>query len=207
MSRVLIVDYEAGNIGSVANIIKKAGGHAVVSQDPREIASAESIVLPGVGHFARAMARIRSSGIASAMADAVLGRGVPFLGICLGMQLLADYGEEGDCEGLGWVRGRVNRFNLPADSTLRVPHMGWNSIECKSSDWLFADLPPAPRFYFVHSYHFVCDHPTDEIASSCHGYSFTSAVGHGNIRATQFHPEKSHRFGLAVIKNFLKQSS
>jgi glutamine amidotransferase len=201
-----IIDYEAGNVGSVANIVKKAGGQAVVSGDAGEIAKAARLVLPGVGHFGTAMERLRRSGIAAALEDAVRGRSVPLLGICLGMQLLARHSEEGDSEGLGWLDAEVVRFRLNADRSLKVPHMGWNEVTPTSDDWLLSGLPSKPRFYFVHSYHMVCNDPSDEIARASHGYEFTAAVGRGNIRATQFHPEKSHRYGLAVIRNFLRET-
>jgi glutamine amidotransferase len=206
VNSLTIIDYDAGNVGSVANIVKKAGGQAVVSKDPGEIARATRLVLPGVGHFGTAMSRLRASGIAKAMEDAVRGRGVPLLGICLGMQLLARHSEEGDCEGLGWLNAEVIRFRLPEGSSLRIPHMGWNTVRATSDDWLLSGIPDDPRFYFVHSYHMVCSDPSDEIARSSHGYEFAAAVGRANIRATQFHPEKSHKFGLAVIRNFLRET-
>lgn len=204
---ITIVDYDAGNAGSVVNICRKAGGETQVSSDPEAIAEARKLILPGVGHFGRAMKRLTSRGIAAALEEAVLRRKTPILGICLGMQLLTAHSEEGDSRGLGFVPGRTTRFRLDPGSDLKVPHMGWNSVEIARADLLTGRLPEAPRFYFVHSYFVSCEREEDVLMRTTHGVKFVSALQRDNIRGTQFHPEKSHKFGLALIRNFVESIS
>jgi glutamine amidotransferase len=203
MTMITIVDYDAGNVGSVINICKKAGGNAEVSRDPSDIAKAQKLVLPGVGHFGRAMERLQKTGLVDALNEAVLDRRVPMLGICLGMQLLMQSSEESDSEGFGWIPGKVVRFKPEAESRLRVPHMGWNDADVVRDDPLLTNLPPDPRFYFVHSFYVVCDRDEDVLMKTNYGTRFVSASRRDNIWGTQFHPEKSHKFGLAVIRNFV----
>ncbi|MEI9852619.1 MAG: imidazole glycerol phosphate synthase subunit HisH [Sphingomonas sp.] len=197
---IVIVDYDAGNIGSVANICRKAGGAAEISADPERIAAAAKLILPGVGHFGRAMERLNASGIRAAL-DAAKDRGAPILGICLGMQLLANHGEEGDAAGLGWIDAEVRRFHLPAP--LKVPHMGWNDVRFVRPDPLAAGLEEEARFYFVHSYHVDCADEADVLGRTDHGGPFVSAVRRGDVWGIQCHPEKSHRYGLTFIRNFV----
>jgi imidazole glycerol-phosphate synthase subunit HisH len=204
-ARIIVVDYDAGNVGSVINICRKAGGEAVVSRDPEAISSAGKLILPGVGHFGRAMEKLTSSGIVAALNEAVIERKAPILGICLGMQLLTNYSEEGDAEGLGFVAARTTRFRPGPGSDLKVPHMGWNAAEIARADALTERLPEQPRFYFVHSYFVACEREEDVLMRTSHGVNFASALQHGNIRGTQFHPEKSHKFGLALIRNFVER--
>lgn len=202
-SAITIVDYDAGNVGSVVNICKKAGGRAHVSRDPSDIAKAKKLILPGVGHFGRAMERLQKSGLVDALNDAVLNRKVPMLGICLGMQLLMQSSEESDSDGFGWIPGRVIRFRPREGSPLKVPHMGWNAVDVVRDDPLLTGLPPDPRFYFVHSYYVACDREEDVLTRTNYGMRFVSATQRKNIWGTQFHPEKSHKFGLAIIRNFV----
>ncbi len=196
----LIVDYDAGNIGSVANICKKASGKTEISSDPDRIAAAGKLILPGVGHFGRAMARLNDSGIRAAL-DAAHDRGVPILGICLGMQLLSKHSEEGDVEGLGWVDAVTRRFDLPAP--LKVPHMGWNEVAFTRPDVLIQGMEDEARFYFVHSYYVEALSESAVLGRTDYGGPFVSVVQQGNVWGFQCHPEKSHRYGLAVVRNFL----
>jgi len=196
---IVIVDYDAGNIGSVANICKKAGGKAVISADPDVIASAGKLILPGVGHFGRAMERLNASGIRAAL-DAAKERGAPILGICLGMQLLTRHSEEGDADGLGWIDARARRFDLPAP--LKVPHMGWNDVVFTRPDVLTQGLED-PRFYFVHSYVVQSDDESAVLGRTDYGGPFVSVVQRDNVWGFQCHPEKSHKFGLNVMRNFI----
>jgi glutamine amidotransferase len=200
---IVIVDYDAGNVGSVQNIVRKAGGEAVVSGDPATVAAADKIILPGVGHFSKAMERLAARGLTTALGEAVIARRVPFLGICLGMQLIGQHSEEGDCKGLGWIPARVVKFVSEPAHQILVPHMCWNTITVRRPEPLLEGLPSDSRFYFVHSYHMVCDEENDEVATSCHGRDFTAVVRCGNICGMQFHPEKSHKFGLQIMKRFV----
>ena len=178
-----------------------------ISADPDKVLSAAKLILPGVGHFDQGMQNLRKRGLVEALNEAVLVRRTPILGICLGVQLFTQSSEEGRLPGLGWVAAATVQFRFDgSQGALKVPHMGWNSIQPARSDRLFAHLPADPRFYFVHSYHLVCDEERDVLAWTTHGYRFASAIQHGSIWGTQFHPEKSHKFGLAVMRDFLDLS-
>lgn len=200
---ITVVDQDAGNISSIVNICHKAGGQAQISRDPEKIAAATKLILPGIGHFGRIMRQLIDNGIAAALNEAVIVRKVPILGICLGMQLFSQHSEEGDATGFGWIPAQVVRFKAEGNISLKIPHMGWNTIDIVRSDPLLDRLPEESRFYFVHSYHVVCNNVTDIIAWTSHGAPFVSAIGHANIWGTQFHPEKSHKYGLAVVRNFV----
>lgn len=200
----VIVDYGMGNLGSVLNIGHKAGGKFVISSDPAVIASAAKLILPGVGSFDNGMRRLNESGIVPALNEAVLERRTPILGVCLGMQLFTHGSEEGQSPGLGWIAGHTVKFRFDAaHASLKTPHMGWNSVELGKLDPLLKNLPEEARFYFVHSYHLVCDDPADPLLWTTHGYRFISGIRRNNIWGTQFHPEKSHKFGLALMRNFI----
>lgn len=199
---ILIVDYDAGNIGSVANICKKAGGAAEISSDPDKIAAASKLILPGVGHFGRAMERLEVSGIRSGL-EAARNRGAPILGICLGMQLLTAHSEEGDAAGLGWVDARTREFVLPSE--FKVPHMGWNDVEFSRADPISTGLEEEARFYFVHKYYVESHDEAEVLGRSDYGVPFVSVVRNGNVWGIQCHPEKSHRYGLTFIRNFIEK--
>lgn len=203
---VVIVNYGSGNIGSVVNIIKKAGATALVSSDAADIERATRLILPGIGAFDTCMGNLNASGLIPALRERVLNAGIPLLGICVGMQMLMGGSEEGVLPGLGWIAGRTRRFFHTTDAALRVPHMGWNDVVVKRAAPLFAGLESAARFYFVHSYHVQCERAEDVLGETVYGYPFASAVQSGNISGVQFHPEKSHKFGLALIRNFIAGS-
>jgi glutamine amidotransferase len=197
---VAVVDYGAGNLRSAARALLAAGASdVVVTSDPDRIAAADRIVLPGVGAFAQCVTALRgAAGIEPALADAVLGRRVPFLGICVGMQLLATEGHEhGVHQGLGWLPGKVTRLT-PDDPALKIPHMGWNEVRAANDSGAAEG-----HAYFVHSYRFDPDDAVDVRATSDHGGSFPAIVARGNITGVQFHPEKSQAYGLAFLKAWL----
>jgi glutamine amidotransferase len=200
----LVVDYGMGNVGSIVNMGRAAGHDLLVSSDAAQLAKASKLILPGVGSFDTAMMLLNKHGISEALNHAVLERRVPILGVCLGMQLFAQCSEEGESPGLGWIAADTVRFRVSeSHPTLKVPHMGWNQLCQTRPDPLLHDLPAESRFYFVHSYHLTCDDPADVLAHTMHGISFCSMVRHDNIWGVQFHPEKSHRFGLKLLSNFL----
>ena len=210
--RTLIVDYGSGNLRSAAKAFERAlvehGLEAAiaVSADPREVARADRIVLPGVGAFADCMAGLRAvPGLLEALSRAVKVQGRPFLGICVGMELLATCGfEHGVHQGLGWIAGEVRRIE-PADPTLKVPHMGWNDLAPVRGDHpLLAGIPAGAQAYFVHSYHFVPAAPESVLATTDYGGPLVAIVGQDNVAGTQFHPEKSQAAGLRLIANFLR---
>ena len=183
---------------------RKARGTFVVSSDPEVIAAASKVILPGVGAFGSAMQQLTDRGLVPALNHAALEQRVPILGLCLGMQLVTRRSEEGDCAGLGWIAADTVRFHFGPDQPgLKVPHMGWNHVTVAKADPLLATLPPDPRFYFVHSYYVRCDDPADVLLWTTHGAPFASGIRHGNIWGMQFHPEKSHLFGLALIQQFV----
>ncbi len=201
-SMIVIVDYDMGNIGSVYNMLKKIGRKSEITSDLEKIRQADHIILPGVGAFDSGMEQLEKFGLVELIRHKALVDKTPILGICLGAQLMLEKSEEGQKFGLGLVKGEVVRFQLPAESKLRIPNMGWNQIEKVKSSKLVDVLPEQPRFYFVHSYHFKMAQPEDQLLMSEYGYSFCSAFQHENISGVQFHPEKSHMFGMALLRNF-----
>lgn len=204
-----IVDYGSGNLRSAAKAFERMAGpsrRVVVSDDPRVVAAADRVVLPGVGAFADCMAGLEAvDGMVEAIASAVIENARPFLGICVGMQLMARRGlEHGRHDGLGWLDGEV-RFIDPGDPALKVPHMGWNRLALERPDHpLLAGVPQGAFAYFVHSYHMELTDPSLRLASCEYGRALTAMVGRDNLAGTQFHPEKSQRTGLTLIGNFLE---
>ena len=201
---ISIVNYGLGNLKSVLNMINKIGGQATIETNPKVLDHADKIILPGVGAFDYSMSNLNKNGWINALNEAVLARKVPVLGICLGMQLMCKSSEEGIIPGLGWIDADVKKFNYPLDSNFKIPHMGWNTVNIKKSNPLITDKENEQRFYFVHSYHVVCNNMKDILTTSHHGYEITSAFSHNNIYGVQFHPEKSHRFGMALLKKFIE---
>ena len=198
---IVIVDLGLGNMGSVRNMFKRVGVEARSTLDQEEIARASKLVLPGVGAFDSGMARLNQTGLVDLLTRRVVHERVPVIGICLGMQLLTDGSEEGTLPGLGWVPGFTRRFRLEGTS-LKVPHMGWNRADATREDSLFKGADADARYYFVHSYHVDCANDADVLAWTEHGVRFASALQRANVYGTQFHPEKSHRFGMNVLRNF-----
>ena len=199
MTPLTIVDYGVGNLGSIANMLKKIGVPAVIVSDPRGVAQATKLILPGVGAFDAGMENLAARGLVDVLNERVLAARVPLLGLCLGMQLLTKSSEEGRREGLGWINAVTRRF---AFGPLKVPHMGWNSVELTAPHPLVSELPPDSRFYFVHSYFVECASPAPIVGRTTYGEEFTSIVARDNIMGVQFHPEKSHRFGMALLRGF-----
>ena len=201
---IVVVDYGSGNVRSVVNALAAAGADARVSGRVEDLRTAERIVLPGVGAFADCMRNLVGAGLVETLDEEVRGKGKPFLGICVGMQLLAREGHEnGVHTGLGWLPGAVTRFTVE-DKGLKVPHVGWNEVVATRPGVLLRGIKERSTFYFVHSYHFVCEQP-DAVTAACdYGVPFTAAVEHGNIFGTQFHPEKSQDNGQRVLQNFLR---
>ncbi len=199
---VVIIDYGMGNVASLQNMVKKIGGNAVIHSDPDQVLKAKKLILPGVGAFDHAMKRLQDLHLLEPLREVVLKKGVPILCICLGCQLLTRRSEEGILPGLGWIDAETVRFSFSPPTMLRIPHMGWNRVTPKKPSRLLKGLEDGARFYFVHSYHLVCKDKKDVLTTSHYGYEFVSAVERDNIFGTQFHPEKSHRYGLQMIRNF-----
>lgn len=200
---VLVVDYGMGNLASARRSLEECGARVLVSDQPRDIKQAERIVVPGVGAFPQAMRRLNERGWTEAIRESALVDGLPLLGVCLGMQLLADHGEEVEpTAGLGLVPGSITRI-VPAAPAERVPHVGWNEVVPRPGSPLFEGIPERSDFYFVHSFHFAAADPADVQATTPYAGGFVSAVGRGRIFGVQFHPEKSSRAGFRLLRNFL----
>ena len=203
MNRVGIVDYGMCNLDSVARAVEECGGMPVVTEDPRALATVSRIILPGVGAFPDAMRNLGQRSLDCALDEQVFERRIPFLGICLGMQLLATRGfEMSETEGLGWIGGEVRRLEPVGDDT-RIPHIGWNEVFFNGTSPLFRGIAPGRDFYFVHSFHFCPADPARAAARTPYAGGFVSAVEREWIFGVQFHPEKSQQAGFQVLKNFL----
>ncbi|MDD3334861.1 MAG: imidazole glycerol phosphate synthase subunit HisH [Eubacteriales bacterium] len=200
-----VLDYGIGNIGSILNMLKKVGAQACAVTTADELSACDKLILPGVGAFDQGMALLEKSGMRPALDDAAAS-GKPLLGICLGMQMLGRSSEEGTGQGLCYIPFDLKRFQLPDHPELKVPHMGWDFVATVQPDDAFVKgLEQPARFYFVHSYYAVCDDPSDVLFQCDYGLSFAAAVHRGNVWGTQFHPEKSHRFGMRLLTNFAKE--
>lgn len=203
---IAIVDYGMGNLGSIANMLRKLEAECLVTSDPEAIAKADKVILPGVGAFDAAMRRINESGLRLALDRKVLGAGAPVLGICLGMQLLTDSSEEGELPGLGWIPAKTLAFHGRINRMLKIPHMGWNLATRHTPSTLTEGLEHMGelRFYFVHSYFVECDDEANSILRTTYGVIYDSAIQKGHIFGVQFHAEKSHRFGMKLLENFAR---
>jgi glutamine amidotransferase len=200
---ITIIDYKTGNLGSIRNILKRIGEESVVTSDKVEIARATKLILPGVGAFDTGMRNLAELDLIGILNEKVQVEKIPVLGICLGMQLLAGASEEGSLEGLGWINAENKRFNFKNSLDYKIPHMGWNFVQQQKESALFNGMYPDARFYFVHAYYFNANVPSDVLTTTDYEIEFTSAVEKGNILGVQFHPEKSHKFGMKLLKNFV----
>lgn len=203
---LVIIDYGVGNLASIKNILKKIGVEAVISSDESVIAEADKLILPGVGAFDTCVEKLHESHLLPVLNTKVLQQRVPVLGICVGMQLLMKGSEEGVLPGLGWIDGEIikfqpQRFAIP----VKVPHMGWTEVHLHGPSRLFEDMHEEPRFYFVHSYHVMLKNEEDTLVYADYGYPFAAGVEKDNILGVQFHPEKSHKFGMKLMDNFVKR--
>jgi imidazole glycerol-phosphate synthase subunit HisH len=201
---IVIVDYGMGNLGSVLKSFKRLQVEAKLSESIHDIESADKLVLPGVGHFANGMLKLKEYKYLEILDRKVIQDKVPILGICLGMQLFAGFSEEGGIKGLGWLDADVVRFKIDDTMKWKVPHMGWNSIRIEKERALLSGIEKDELFYFAHSYHMKCNDEMDILTSTDYSYRFSSAVQKENIFGVQFHPEKSHNWGLQLIKNFVE---
>jgi len=200
---ITIIDYDMGNLGSLLNIIKHVGGKAKISSSPEEISEANKIILPGVGRMDMGIKKLKETKIDKAIYHAVKSNQSKILGVCLGMHLLFEYSEEGNINGLGLLKGRVAKFSFNGNKKLKIPHMGWNKVVFSNESSFFSSLENNRYFYFVHSYHVICQEKSNIAATCNYGYSFACAVESNGILGAQFHPEKSHTNGKNFYKKFI----
>lgn len=201
---IAIVDFGSGNLRSVFNAVHYLGEKPELISDPERLSCADRIIFPGVGSFGNCMEGLRSSGMAEALEDEVIQRGKPFLGICLGFQVLASHSEESpDVAGLGWLKAEIKCFNFQPGCDLRVPHVGWNDVVFNNHNPIFKGIEKCASFYFVHSYYMTTDDESNIAATCNYGGDFTAVISKDNIFATQFHPEKSQNNGIQLLENFL----
>jgi glutamine amidotransferase len=202
-TKIGIVNYGSGNIFSISNIYKKGNIDFFISSEPKELAQASHLILPGVGAFDETMKTLNDSGLKVFLDEMVLGEKKPILGICVGMQLLAENSEEGNLQGFGWIKGKVRKFD---ESVFKqkpyLPHLGWNTVNIQQQHAIFNQVDPEEGFYFLHSYYFDCQDSQDILSTTDYGISFASAVHHENVYGMQFHPEKSHQNGINIFYNF-----
>jgi len=202
---ITIVDYGVGNLASIRNMLKKIGVEALISSKKEDILAADKLILPGVGAFDTCAEKLEQSGLLETLNEKVIAQKTPVLGVCVGMQLLTEGSEEGKLPGLGWIKGRIVKFKkdkLPPSH--KIPHMGWREVKLNKQSKLFSEMFDEPRFYFVHSYHPELDNAADALVTADYGYSFVAGMEHENIMGVQFHPEKSHKFGMKLLENFVK---
>jgi len=202
---IAIIDYGLGNIRAFANVYKRLNVTHCLASTPGQLEQADKIILPGVGAFDYAMSRLNNSGLRKTLDSLVLDKGIPVLGICVGMQMLADSSEEGELEGLGWIPGQVKKFphsDKPQVDNLPLPHMGWNNLEIEKEDPLLTGLDKNARFYFLHSYYFDCENEDSSLVSAQYEFKFSCMIKRDNIYGVQCHPEKSHHNGIKLLKNF-----
>ena len=203
---IVIVNYGMGNLGSIQNMIRKIGYTSTISSQESEIASADKLILPGVGHFDRGMEQLESLKLIEVLNQKVIAEKTPILGICLGMQLMCSGSEEGVKAGLQWMDIDFVKFKIAqAIFPIKIPHMSWNFVKPAKPSGLIEGLPENPRFYFVHAYHAVARDVSDTLLTTTYGYEFLSAFEKDNIVGVQFHPEKSHKFGFQLLKNFIEK--
>lgn len=199
--KLVIIDYGMGNIRSVEKAFVRIGLQPVISSDPQVINTADKLILPGVGHFRKGIENLKKISLFEILNELVLQKNIPILGICLGMQLMTEFSEEGNCPGFGWIKARTIRFSF--NNELKIPHMGWNNLLIERDNMLLKNISEEDMFYFVHSYYIICNNNQDVLSKTKYGIEFVSSFNYKNIFGTQFHPEKSHQQGLQIIKNFV----
>lgn len=198
-----IIDYGMGNVGSLVNMVERLGGYSTIIARSEDLQKADKLILPGVGSFDNGITRLKESNLWESLNHKVLIEKTPILCICLGMQLITMRSEEGLLNGLGWIDGECVRFSFD-DQSIKVPHMGWNSVSFRKNSIIRSFIPENPRFYFVHSYYVKSNQQSDILATTNYTSDFVSMLEKGNIYATQFHPEKSHKYGMGLIKSFIE---
>jgi len=204
---IVIVDYGMGNLGSILNMLKYLKVEAKISSNVSDIEIADKLILPGVGAFDNGMKNLQNLGLIPYLKKQVIDKKTPILGICLGMQLFTKKSEEGTALGLGWVDAETTRFHFNESNTkLKIPHMGWNTVQIHDTSTFYKNMGEDVRFYFVHSYHVICHNQNNILTSTTYGYSFPSSIQSQNIYGVQFHPEKSHKFGMKLFKNFAEMT-
>lgn len=201
---VVVLDYGMGNIGSILNMLKKIGVDAIASNDSSVIDKADKMILPGVGNFDKGISNLSELGLIDVIRNQVINYEKPLLGVCLGMQLLGRKSEEGQLEGLGLIDFDNKRFSFQSNQDLKIPHMGWDTVTFQYKDKLVDGITEIQRYYFVHSYHAVCDNIENILMTCEYGYSFPAAIKKDNIYGVQFHPEKSHKYGMKLLENFIR---
>lgn len=207
VSSVIIIDYGSGNLGSLANMLKKIRVPSKISSSIQDIESAEKLILPGVGSFDHGMQKLHDLGLIPVLDQKVVKERTPILGICLGMQLFTKSSEEGTQPGLGWVDADTIKFRIEKGTSFKIPHMGWDTLEIKKPYFLMEGTDSSAMYYFVHSYHVVCNCRDDILSTSHYGYDFVSSLAKENITGVQFHPEKSHRYGMKLLETFCHHES
>lgn len=202
---ITLIDYGVGNINAFVNVYKRVDVPVKIAKTESDLEGSEKLILPGVGHFDYAMSKLNSSGMRDKLDDLVLNQKVPVIGICVGMQMMANHSDEGKLEGLKWIDASVKRFDeSKINQVTRLPHMGWNDVKPVKDMELFKGLENDSIFYFLHTYYFECNNPSDVMAVSDYGIEFASAAHHENKYGVQFHPEKSHHYGEILLQNFAK---
>ena len=202
---IAIIDYKTGNLGSIRNMLKKIGNTSIITSDLSEISKATKLILPGVGAYDNGVQKLKEAGLWELLNRKVLEEKTPILGICLGAQLMTSGSEEGVEKGFGWVHGHTIKFKIDKSSKLKVPNMGWNKVFLTKESDLFHEMHDDPRFYFVHSYHFDFDRKEEILTNTEYSYPFVSSFERDNVLGVQFHPEKSHKFGMKLLKNFAER--
>lgn len=200
---ITIIDYGVGNINAFYNIYKSLGKDVCIARNVKDLENSSKLILPGVGHFDYAMSKFINSGMVQTVTELVQNLNLPILGICVGMQMLSYSSEEGNIPGLGWLNAEVKKIDSSLlNQSTRLPHMGWNDINILNDNILFRNMNNNPKFYFLHSFYFESQQPNNVIATSTYGKTFACAVNYKNIFGVQFHPEKSHHFGIKLLENF-----